>query len=63
MRYEKIKSTEVVKVKTVTNIKLLKSFTDAAAGISTVWCKHQKFFQNRTATASVHIVANLCNDK
>lgn len=41
----------------------MKLFTDAAAEISRVWCKHQKFFQSRTATASVHIEANLCKNK
>lgn len=59
-------------VRTVVNIQLynapfcplaMKLFTDVAAGISIVWCKHQKFFQSMTATASVHIAANLCKNK
>lgn len=41
----------------------MKLFTDAAAGISRVWCKHQKFFRSRTATTSVHTEANLCKSK
>lgn len=59
-------------VRTTANIQLynalllplaMKLFTDAVAGISRVWCKHQKFFQSRTATASVRTAANLCKNK
>lgn len=34
------------------------ALTYAAVEISTVWCKHQMFAQNRTATASVHTEVN-----
>lgn len=43
------------------NVCLWHPLTDVAVETSRVWCKHQRFAQNKTATAFAHTEVNPCN--